>query len=148
MSQLLEVHRDQFTISTDPARLDMDAIVDMLTRAYWAVGRPREKTERAYQNSLVFGVYDGDTQIGMARIITDTSIFAYLCDVFIHEDYRAQGLGKWLMQTILQHPDLVDVRRWLLVTSDAHGLYEQFGFNTIEDPEHWMQVFRRFSQEE
>jgi N-acetylglutamate synthase-like GNAT family acetyltransferase len=148
MSQLLEVHRDQFTISTDPVRLDMDAIVDMLTRAYWAVGRPREKTERAYQNSLVFGVYDGDTQIGMARIITDTSIFAYLCDVFIHEDYRAQGLGKWLMQTILQHPDLVDVRRWLLVTSDAHGLYEQFGFNTIEDPEHWMQVFRRFSQEE
>jgi N-acetylglutamate synthase-like GNAT family acetyltransferase len=148
MSQLLEVHRDQFTISTDPARLDMDAIVDMLTRAYWAVGRPREKTERAYQNSLVFGVYDGDTQIGMARIITDTSIFAYLCDVFIHEDYRAQGLGKWLMQTILQHPDLVDVRRWLLVTSDAHGLYEQFGFNTIEDPEHWMQVFRSFSQEE
>jgi len=148
MSQLLEVHRDQFTISTDPARLDMDAIVDMLTRAYWAVGRPREKTERAYQNSLVFGVYDGDRQIGMARIITDTSIFAYLCDVFIHEDYRAQGLGKWLMQTIMQHPDLVDVRRWLLVTSDAHGLYEQFGFNTIEDPEHWMQVFRRFSQED
>ena len=148
MSQLLEVHRDQFTISTDPARLDMDTIVDMLTRAYWAVGRPREKTERAYQNSLVFGVYDGDRQIGMARIITDTSIFAYLCDVFIHEDYRAQGLGKWLMQTVLQHPDLVDVRRWLLVTSDAHGLYEQFGFNTIEDPEHWMQVFRRFSQED
>ena len=148
MSQLLEVHRDQFTISTDPARLDMDTIVDMLTRAYWAVGRPREKTERAYQNSLVFGVYDGDRQIGMARIITDTSIFAYLCDVFIHEDYRAQGLGKWLMQTIMEHPDLVDVRRWLLVTSDAHGLYEQFGFNTIEDPEHWMQVFRRFSQEE
>ena len=148
MSQLLEVHRDQFTISTDPVRLDMDAIVDMLTRAYWAVGRPREKTERAYQNSLVFGVYDGDRQIGMARIITDTSIFAYLCDVFIHEDYRAQGLGKWLMQTIMQHPDLVDVRRWLLVTSDAHGLYEQFGFNTIEDPEHWMQVFRRFSLED
>jgi len=148
MSQLLEVHRDQFTISTDPARLDMDAIVHMLTRAYWAVGRPREKTERAYQNSLVFGVYDGDRQIGMARIITDTSIFAYLCDVFIHEDYRAHGLGKWLIQTIMQHPDLVDVRRWLLVTSDAHGLYEQFGFNTIEDPEHWMQVFRRFSQEE
>ena len=148
MSQLLEVHRDQFTISTDPARLDMDVIAGMLTRAYWAVGRPREKTERAYRNSLVFGVYDGDRQIGMARVITDTSIFAYLCDVFIHEDYRARGLGKWLMQTIMQHPDLVDVRRWLLVTSDAHGLYEQFGFNTIEDPEHWMQVFRRFSQED
>jgi N-acetylglutamate synthase-like GNAT family acetyltransferase len=147
MPQLLEVYQDQFTISTDPARLDMDAIVDMLTRAYWAVGRPREKTERAYQNSLVFGIYDGERQIGMGRVITDFSIFAYLCDVFIQEDYRARGLGKWLMQTILNHPDLVDVRRWLLVTSDAHGLYKQFGFSVMEDPERWMQSFKPFLQE-
>ena len=147
MTKLLEVHQDQFTISTDPARLDMDAIVDMLKRAYWASGRPRERTERAFQNSLVFGVYDGDKQIGMARIVTDYSIFAYLCDVFIHEDYRARGLGKWLMQTIMNHPDLTDMRRWLLVTSDAHGLYRQYGFNTIDDPEKWMQLFRRFPQE-
>src|SRR5512144_1775859 len=143
MPQMIETHRDNFTISTDPARLDMDAIVDMLTRAYWAVGRPRERTERAIQNSLVFGVYQGDRQIGMARVVTDFSIFAYLCDVFIHEDYRAQGLGKWLIQTIMEHPDLKDMRRWLLVTSDAHGLYRQYGFTTIEDPEHWMQLFKR-----
>lgn len=147
MPQFLEVHRHPFSISTDPARLDVDAIVDMLTRAYWAVGRPREKTERALQNSLVFGVYDGVRQIGLARVITDTSIFAYLCDVFIHEEYRGQGLGKWLMQTILEHPDLVDIRRWLLVTSDAHGLYRQFGFSSLEDPERWMQIFRRFPGE-
>ncbi len=148
MPQIHEVHRDQFTISTDPARLDMEAVVDMLTRAYWAVGRPREKTERAYQNSLVFGIYDGDRQVGMARVVTDYSIFAYLCDVFVHEDYRSRGLGKWLMQTIMEHPDLKDMRRWLLVTSDAHGLYSQYGFSIIEDPERWMQLFRRFPNEE
>lgn len=147
MSQIFEVHRDQFIISTDPARLDMDAIVDMLARAYWAVGRPRESTERAYQNSLTFGLYAGERQIGMARVVTDYSIFAYLCDVFIHEDHRAHGLGKWLIQTIMEHPELVDVRRWLLVTTDAHGLYRQFGFTTIDDPERWMQNFKPFRQE-
>ena len=147
MPQFFEAHRDPFTISTDPARLDMDAVVDMLARAYWAVGRPREKTERAFENSLVFGVYDGDKQIGMARVVTDFAVFAYLCDVFIHEDYRARGLGKWLMQTIMNHPDLAEMRRWLLVTSDAHGLYRQYGFTTIEDPERWMQMFKRYPQE-
>jgi N-acetylglutamate synthase-like GNAT family acetyltransferase len=148
MTKFLEVHQDQFTISTDPARLDIDTIVDMLQRAYWATGRPREKTERALQNSLVFGVYDGERQIGLARVVTDFSIFAYLCDVFIHEDYRARGLGKWLIQTIMNHPDLVELRRWLLVTSDAHGLYRQFGFTSIEDPQRWMQLFKRFPQEQ
>lgn len=147
MSQVFETQRDQFTISTDPARLDIDAICDFLTRAYWANTRPRERTERAIQNSLVFGVYDGDKQIGVARVVTDYSIFAYLCDVFIHEDYRAHGLGKWLIQTIMEYPDLKDMRRWVLVTNDAHGLYQQFGFMTIEDPERWMQSFRRFPEE-
>ena len=147
MPQIFETRRERFTISTDPARLDIDVIVDMLTRAYWAVGRPRERTERAIQNSLVFGIYDGERQIGVARVVTDYSIFAYLCDVFVHEDYRAHGLGKWLIQTIMDHPDLRDMRRWVLVTNDAHGLYKPFGFTSIEDPEHWMQMFKRFSGE-
>jgi GNAT superfamily N-acetyltransferase len=147
MPQIFETQRERFTISTDPARLDIDVIVDMLTRAYWAVGRPRERTERAIQNSLVFGIYDGERQIGVARVVTDYSIFAYLCDVFVHEDYRAHGLGKWLIQTIMDHPDLRDLRRWVLVTNDAHGLYKPFGFTSIEDPEHWMQMFKRFSGE-
>jgi N-acetylglutamate synthase-like GNAT family acetyltransferase len=147
MPQILEAHRDQFSISTDPNRLDIDAICDFLKRAYWANTRPRERTERALQNSLVFGVYDGDRQIGVARVVSDFSIFAYLCDVFIHEDYRAHGLGKWLLQTILEHPDLKEMRRWVLVTNDAHGLYRPFGFSSIEDPEHWMQMFRRFPGE-
>lgn len=147
MPQILETHRDQFTISTDPARLDMDAICDFLARAYWSSTRPRERTERAIQNSLVFGMYDGDKQIGVARVVSDYSIFAYLCDVFIHEDYRAHGLGKWLIQTIMEHPDLKEMRRWVLVTNDAHGLYKQYGFTSIEDPEHWMQNFKRFPEE-
>jgi N-acetylglutamate synthase-like GNAT family acetyltransferase len=147
MPQIFEASRATFTISTDPARLDIDAICDFLKRAYWANTRPRERTERAIRNSLVFGLYDGDKQIGVARVVSDFSIFAYLCDVFIHEDYRAHGLGKWLMQTILEHPDLREMRRWVLVTNDAHGLYRQFGFTPIEDPEHWMQMFRRFPGE-
>ena len=147
MPQILEAHRDQFTITTDPARLDIDAICDFLRRAYWANTRPRERTERAIQNSLVFGVYDGDKQIGVARVVSDYAVFAYLCDVFIHEDYRLHGLGKWLLQTILDHPDLREVRRWLLATQDAHGLYKQFGFAALDDPERWMQLFRRFPEE-
>jgi len=148
MPQILETHRDKFTISTDASRLDLDTIVDMLTRAYWAVGRPRERTERAIKNSLVFGIYNGGRQIGVARVVSDYSIFAYLCDVFIHEDFRAHGLGKWLIQTVMEHPDLKEIRRWVLVTNDAHGLYKQFGFTSIEDPEHWMQMFKRFPEEQ
>lgn len=141
MPQIIELQRDRFTISTDPARLDIDAIVDMLARAYWAIGRPRDRTERAIHNSLVFGVYDGERQIGVARVVTDYSIFAYMCDVFIHEEYRAAGLGKWLIQAIMDHPDLDGMRRWVLVTNDAHGLYRQHGFTSLDDPEEWMQNF-------
>lgn len=148
MMQTFETRRDPFIISTDPDRLDMDTICDFLKRAYWANTRPREKTERAIQNSLVFGVYDGVKQIGLARVVTDYSIFAYLCDVFIQEEYRAHGLGKWLIQTVMEHPELKDVRRWLLVTNDAHGLYQQFGFTSIPDPEHWMQNFKPFPKED
>jgi GNAT superfamily N-acetyltransferase len=142
MPQIIELQRDRFTISTDPARLDINAIVDMLARAYWAIGRPRDRTERAIRNSLVFGVYDGERQVGVARVVTDYSIFAYLCDVFIHEEYRAAGLGKWLIQAIMAHPDLAGMRRWVLVTNDAHGLYRQYGFTSLDDPEEWMQNFK------
>ncbi len=114
MPQIIETQKDNFTISTDPSRLDRDAIVDMLKRAYWAKGRPRERTERALDHSLVFGMYHGDKQIGLARVVSDYAIFAYLCDVFIHEEYRAHSLGKWLMETVMSHPDLQGLRRWIL----------------------------------
>ncbi|MBN2117879.1 MAG: GNAT family N-acetyltransferase [Anaerolineales bacterium] len=141
MPQIIETHRDQFTISTDPARLDIDAIADMLSRAYWAKGRTREVIAHYLQYSLTFGIYDGSRQIGLARIVSDYTTFAWLCDVFIHEDYRGQGLGKWLMQTIHSHPDLQGLRRWLLATRDAHGLYAQYGWRPLANPERWMENF-------
>ena len=147
MPQILETHKDNFIISTDPARLDLDAIADMLTRAYWAVGRPRERTERAISNSLVFGLYDGEKQIGLARVVSDYAVFAYLCDVFIHEEYRAHGLGKWLIETVMSHPDLQGLRRWTLATRDAHGLYRQFGWDTMQNPEKWMEILCPFPGE-
>ncbi len=147
MPQLLETQKDDYTISTDPARLDMDVICDFLTRAYWAAGRPRERTERAFANSLVFGLYDGNKQIGLARVVSDYAIFAYLCDVFINEDYRAHGLGKWLIETVMSHPDLQGLRRWTLATRDAHELYRQFGWNDMQNPEKWMEILRPFPGE-
>jgi N-acetylglutamate synthase-like GNAT family acetyltransferase len=138
MPQLLERHREEFTISTDPSRLDVDAIADMLSRSYWANKRTHEQLERALSNSLVFGLFDGSHQIGLARIISD---FAYLCDVIIHEEYRGQGLGKWLMETVHSHPDLQDLRRWFLATRDAHGLYSQYGWTPLNVPERWMEKF-------
>jgi len=147
MPQILEVHRENFTISTDPVRLDADAVAEMLRRAYWAQGRPRERVDRALANSLVFGLYDSEKQIGLARVISDYAIFAYVCDVFIHEYYRAQGLGKWLMQTVHSHPDLQGLRRWALVTRDAHELYRQFGWEMLASPDSWMEILTPFQGE-
>jgi GNAT superfamily N-acetyltransferase len=147
MTQLMEIHRDQFTISTDPSRLDMNAVYDFLSRSYWAKTRPQERTDKAFANSLAFGLYEDNKQIGMGRVVTDFAIVAYLCDVFIHEDFRGHGLGKWLVQSIFEHPDLKHVRRWLLATDDAHGLYQQFGFGPLTETEKWMQRLRPFPGE-
>src|SRR4026209_85489 len=148
MPQMIEIHRDNFTISTDPARLDLDTICDFLTRAYWALGRPRERTERAFANSLVFGLFDAGKQIGLARVVSDYAVFAYLCDVFIHEEYRAHGLGKWLIETVMNHPDLQGLRRWTLAKRDAHDLYRQFGWNDMQSPENWMEILRPYPGED
>jgi GNAT superfamily N-acetyltransferase len=138
MAQHFETHHDHFTISTDPSRLDVDAIADMLSRAYWAQGRTQEVIVRYLQYSLTFGVYDGFRQIGLARVVSDYTTFAWLCDVIIHEGYRGQGLGKWLLETVHSHPGLQGLRRWMLATRDAHGLYKQFGWVPLESPERWM----------
>lgn len=141
MPQIIEAQKGDYTISTDPAKLDMDAIAEMLKRAYWAQGRTPEMIARYIQHSLVFGVYHEGRQVGLARIVTDYATFAWLCDVFIHEDHRGRGLGKWLMQTVHAHPDLQGLRRWLLATRDAHGLYAQFGWTPLDNPERWMNKF-------
>ena len=137
----MEYQRDTFIISDDPARLDFEAICDFLSRAYWADKRPREVIRKSLQFSLNFGVYDGNRQIGFARVITDRATFAYLCDVFVHEDFRGKALGKWMMECILAHPELQGLRRWSLATHDAHGLYKQFGFTELSDPSKWMEKF-------
>ncbi len=141
MAKYFETHRQDLLISTDPGLIDVDAICDFLSRAYWAQGRTRERIELSLRHSLVFGIYDQRRQIGLARVVTDYATFGWLCDVFIHEDYRKQGIGKWLMASILSHPELQGLRRFLLATRDAHGLYSQFGFTSMNNPERWMEKF-------
>ena len=141
MSAPFEITRDTLTISTDPARLDLEAVCDFLSRAYWAKDRSPATIELSLKNSLVFGVYDSSRMVGMARVITDYATLAWLCDVFVHEDYRGRGIGKWLMECVLAHPDLQGLRRWLLATTDAHGLYRQYGYKPLENIEWWMERF-------
>ena len=141
MSKFFETQRDNLLISTDPGLLNVEAICDFLSRAYWAQNRPREIIKLSLRHSLVFGIYDGSRQVGLARIITDYATFAWLCDVFVHEDYRGKGIGKWLISSIISHPALHDLRRIALATRDAHGLYSQFGFTSMNNPERWMERF-------
>ena len=120
--------RGEFVISTDRARLDLDAVYDYISTSYWAAGMPRDVLERAVENSLIFGIYEGPRQAGFARAITDRATYAYLSDVFVLEEYRGRGLSKWLMECVLEHPDLQGLRRFALFTRDAQGLYERYGF--------------------
>lgn len=137
----MEFKRKRFIISDDDTKLNVDAICDFLARSYWADKRPRQVIEKSLKHSLNFGMYDGDRQIGFARVVTDYAVFAYLCDVFIDEDYRGHALGKWMIECILSHPELQGLKRWCLLTKDAHGLYKQFGFRELEDPSRWMEIF-------
>ncbi|MEJ7624706.1 MAG: GNAT family N-acetyltransferase [Pyrinomonadaceae bacterium] len=136
----MEESREGFTISTDPGRLDVNVIHGFLSEnSYWAADRTREQTQTAIDNSICFGVYIGERQIGFARVVSDRATFAYIGDVFVIEEFRGRALAKWLMETIVGHPDLQGLRRWLLATRDAHGLYDQFGFAGLSHPERWME---------
>ncbi|RYZ99030.1 MAG: N-acetyltransferase [Sphingobacteriaceae bacterium] len=135
-----------FTISTDKNLLDIDVIYNYLdSESYWAKGIPLTKVKSAIENSICFGVYHNSKQIGFARVITDKATFAYLADVFIVEEYRRQGLSKWLVQTIMDNDDLQGLRRWALATMDAHGLYGQFGFEPLQKPDHWMSIYTPYT---
>jgi GNAT superfamily N-acetyltransferase len=139
---VFETRRGDYDISTDPARLDFEVIHDWLTRSYWSPGISRRLVERAAANSLCFGLYAGKEQVGYARVITDRATFAYLCDVFVLEAHRGLGLSKWLMQTIQAHPGLQHLRRFMLGTRDAHGLYAQYGFTPLADATRMMEILR------
>lgn len=131
--------RGDYEISTDRWRLDLAAIHEYLsTESYWARGRAFETVRRAVENSLPFGLYKEGRQIGFARVVTDYATFAWLADVYVLGEFRGEGLGKWLVEVILTHPELQNMRRWILGTRDAHELYRRFGFKEVEQPEFYM----------
>ncbi|HKV78427.1 MAG TPA: GNAT family N-acetyltransferase [Candidatus Sulfotelmatobacter sp.] len=137
----MESRRGEFVISTDRARLDLDVIHRFLTNCYWAKGIPREVVERSIEHSLCFGIYDGSgEQVGFARVISDFATVAYLGDVFVLESHRGRGLSKWMMGCILQHSSLQGLRRWILLTRDAHGLYAKSGFTPLRAPDRYMEL--------
>jgi GNAT superfamily N-acetyltransferase len=138
-----EFRREEFVISTDPARLDLDVIHEFLTNCYWAKGIPRDVVARSIEHALCFGIYDGSrAQVGFARVISDFATIAYLGDVFVLESHRGRGLSKWMMECIMQHPALQGLRRWILLTSDAHRLYAQFGFTALKSADRYMELHR------
>jgi GNAT superfamily N-acetyltransferase len=137
-----EYSRREFAISTDRRRLDLNFVHGFLKKCYWAKGIPRDVVARSIENSLCFGVYSGSKQIGFGRVISDFSTYAYIGDVFIVDPYRGRGLGKWLMECIMQHHLLQGLRRWSLTTRDAHGLYAQSGFTPLKFPKNHMEFHR------
>lgn len=166
-TEIVEHRRGEFLISTDPGRLDLDVIHNFLTNCYWARGVPREVVARSIEHALCFGIYDGGDaspclakearpfdraqgkhgaprvgsfkQVGFARVISDFATVAYVGDVFVLESHRGRGLGKWLMECIMKNPGLQNLRRWILTTRDAHGLYAQVGFTPVKSPERYME---------
>jgi GNAT superfamily N-acetyltransferase len=126
--------RDGYLISTDVSMLDLEVVHGYLSGSYWAEGVPEDVVRRSIENSLCFGVYRGEEQAGFARVVTDRATFAYLADVFVLEEHRGQGIGKWLVEVILSHPDLQGLRRWMLATRDAHDLYRRYAFTELARP--------------
>lgn len=137
--QPMEWTRSEFTVSCDTSRLDRAVIHAFLGSSYWAASIPEATIAKSIKHSLCFGLFVADGQIGFARVITDRATFAYLADVFVLEAYRGTGLGQWLIDCVIDHPDLQGLRRWMLATRDAHGLYERFGFTPLERPETFME---------
>ena len=132
-----------FNVSTDPNKVDLEVVFEFVSDSYWAKGIPRKTLVKAVQNSLVFGVYENNrNMVGFARIVTDKATFAYLGDVFVLPAFQGKGLAKLLMQSIVSHPEIQGLRRFMLATRDAHSLYAKFGFQTVENSEMLMQIWQ------
>jgi GNAT superfamily N-acetyltransferase len=137
----MQIHSDEYVVSTDRSKLDLPLIHTFLsTQAYWCLNIPFTTVKRSVENALCFGVYQGDRQVGFARVITDYATIAYLGDVFILPEHRGKGLSKQLIGEIMAHPDLQGLRRWMLLTGDAHGLYRQYGWKPIANPDLYMEI--------
>jgi GNAT superfamily N-acetyltransferase len=138
--QILNLKKGDFQLTTDANQMNLAVIHDFLAnQSYWAKNIPFEIVKKAVENSLNFGLFQGETQVGYARVITDYATMAYLADVFVLPEYRGKGLSKWLMETIINHPDLQGFRRWILLTKDAHELYKQFGWKPVDNPALYME---------
>ena len=138
-----EIAQGAFLLSTDKGKIDVAFVHRYLSEeSYWAKGIPMAVVQKSIENSVCFGIYEGEKQVGFARALTDKATFGYLADVFIDESYRGRGLSKWLMECILEHPELQGFRRWLLATADAHGLYAQSGFKPLAKQERWMELHK------
>jgi GNAT superfamily N-acetyltransferase len=131
-------------MTTDKTRLNLEAVHSFLKASYWAAGIPAQAVRRSVENSLTFGLFRDDEQVGFARVVTDYATFAYLADVFVLEPYRKQGLGKWMMEVVFSHPELQGLRRWMLATRDAHELYRKCGFTELEDPRIFMEKYTAY----
>ena len=134
--------RDGLVVTTDPSRFDVAAIHAFLVTSYWAKGRPRAVVEKSIDGSLCFGLLDAGRQVGFARAVTDRATYAYLADVYVLDSHRGRGAGTWLIECVMSHPDLQGLRRFMLATQDAHGLYRKFGFAALARPERYMEIFR------
>ena len=137
---MTEWRRGEYVITTDPARVDLAVVHGYLSASYWAKDIPVEVVRRSIEHSLNFSIYHGEHQVGFARVITDYAVFAYVADVFVVASHRGKGVGRELMAAIVAHPALQRLRRWHLVTRDAHRLYEQFGFQPLRTPERHMEI--------
>ena len=137
--EITEWGKDDYLLSTDKSKIDVQAVHRFLSQSYWAEGIPEEVVQRSIDNSLCFTIYHHDKLVGFARVISDAATFAYLADVFIIQEERGRGLSRWLMSVIINHPQLQGLRRLILATRDAHGLYAQFGFTPFDKPERWME---------
>jgi GNAT superfamily N-acetyltransferase len=138
----LHVTRGEYAITTDPAAVRLDAVHAAIAASYWAEAIPRDLMRRAIDGSLPFSLFRGARQVGFARVVTDRATFAYLADVYVLEEQRGRGLGRWLIETVIAHPDLQGLRRFSLATRDAHGLYARFGFTPLRQPELHMEIAR------
>ncbi|HSC46772.1 MAG TPA: GNAT family N-acetyltransferase [Gammaproteobacteria bacterium] len=152
MHKLIETRQDEYLISTDPKKLQPERVHAFLTTAYWSTGIPLAVVKKALSNSLCFGLYHKGEQVGLSRVVTDYSTFAYLCDVYVLEAHRRKGLGQWLVECVMTHPELQDLRRFLLATRDAHGIYANFGFTGLKSVERMMErhdpdVYQRLAKE-
>jgi len=138
----MEWTKDDFLISTDKGKINIAFVHNFLSQSYWAEGIPQSIVERSVEGSICFALLHQEKQVGFARVITDEATFAYLADVFLDENYRGKGLSRWLMECILSHPKLQGLRRFLLATRDAHGLYKKMGFEKLPSLEPWMQIHK------